>query len=241
MGCDIHLHAEIREHGRWHKVDPSFPCRDCNGTGTRNTKHAKTKEDIEQLCWWCKGSKVAREWYGGRNYDLFAMLADVRNGRGFAGCYTGSGFKPISDPKGLPSDVCWEIKEESDRWGCDGHSHSYLTVKELLEYPVDDMYSIKSGIMDVQTYHEWKEREKTDPKAWPAGWCGGISGPNVVTVDEEELPARPDATHVVGEWPTSYRECAEYFFGSKGTLAELQKLTDKYGEDNVRIVFWFDN
>ena len=39
-----------------------------------------------------------------RNYDTFAVLADVRNGYGFAGCDTGDGFEPISEPKGFPSD-----------------------------------------------------------------------------------------------------------------------------------------
>ena len=43
--------------------------------------------------------------YGDRNYNLFAILANVRNGTAFAGCKTGEGFNPISNPKGVPSDA----------------------------------------------------------------------------------------------------------------------------------------
>ncbi len=37
-------------------------------------------------------------------------------------------------PKGLPDNVSIEVKTESDEWGIDGHSHSFLTLKELLDY-----------------------------------------------------------------------------------------------------------
>ena len=39
-----------------------------------------------------------------RWYDLFSILGNVRNGYGFAGVTTGSGFVPISDQRGLPKD-----------------------------------------------------------------------------------------------------------------------------------------
>lgn len=40
-----------------------------------------------------------------RNYNTFAMLANVRNGRGFAGCWTSTGFPVIHEPRGLPKDL----------------------------------------------------------------------------------------------------------------------------------------
>lgn len=39
-----------------------------------------------------------------RNYDSFAVLADVRNGSGFAGVKTGEGWDYIAEPRGLPDD-----------------------------------------------------------------------------------------------------------------------------------------
>ena len=53
--------------------------------------------------------------YIGRCYSLFALLANVRN-------Y--AEITPISNPRGLPNDVSEIVKEMSDQWGCDGHSHS---------------------------------------------------------------------------------------------------------------------
>lgn len=38
----------------------------------------------------------------GRHYQLFAVLAGVRNGTGFAGVVTGEAVKPISEPRGYP-------------------------------------------------------------------------------------------------------------------------------------------
>jgi len=41
--------------------------------------------------------------------------------------------EPISPPKGLPEDVSFMTKLDSDIWGEDGHSHSWLSSDELLE------------------------------------------------------------------------------------------------------------
>lgn len=54
---------------------------------------------------------VATFWDDERHYQLFSVLADVRNGYGFAGVPTGEWVKPISSPRGIPQDFeyyCWE-------------------------------------------------------------------------------------------------------------------------------------
>lgn len=40
-----------------------------------------------------------------RSYNTFAMLANVRNGYGFAGCRTSTGFPVIHEQRGLPEDL----------------------------------------------------------------------------------------------------------------------------------------
>lgn len=51
-----------------------------------------------------------------RNYQRFAELAGVR----------GAG----PEPKGLPDDISDSAAADSEGWGVDGHSHSWLTLKE---------------------------------------------------------------------------------------------------------------
>jgi hypothetical protein len=54
---------------------------------------------------------VATFWDDERHYQLFAALADVRNGYGFAGVPYAEWIRPISAPRGLPKDFeyyCWE-------------------------------------------------------------------------------------------------------------------------------------
>jgi hypothetical protein len=61
--------------------------------------------------------------YNGRNYTLFGALAGVRN----------RGVRLISDrDRGLPKDVSKEIRQLSEKYGIDGHSHNYLYLYEIL-------------------------------------------------------------------------------------------------------------
>src|SRR5579864_445476 len=99
MGCDIHAAIEVKKDGKW----------------------TAFKEKIFKYAWYDPDSDYApfREQftstpYAERNYDTFAILANVRSGHGFAGCLTGDGFEPISDPRGLPDDVDPETARDSD-------------------------------------------------------------------------------------------------------------------------------
>lgn len=46
-----------------------------------------------------------------RSYNTFAMLANVQNGYGFAGCRTSTGFPVIHEQRGLPEDL--EVDENA--------------------------------------------------------------------------------------------------------------------------------
>ena len=59
-----------------------------------------------------------------RNYDLFAVIADVRN-------Y--ANIKPISEPKGIPDDISLITSIDCERIGRDGHSHSWLDSSEIIK------------------------------------------------------------------------------------------------------------
>ena len=52
-----------------------------------------------------------------RHYQLFAVLAGVRNGTGFAGVVTGEPVKPIAEPRGYPKDFVSECPDVFDANG----------------------------------------------------------------------------------------------------------------------------
>jgi hypothetical protein len=69
-----------------------------------------------------------------RDYGLFGVLVGVR----WYNCPN-----KISECRGLPSDVSKEISLFSDYYGSDGHSHSYLTFEELLNYKHWEEYNLE--------------------------------------------------------------------------------------------------
>ena len=188
---------------------------------------------------------VVRGWYEARNYDMFAMLADVRNGRGFAGTDTGDGFKPISKPRGFPTDASPEVRESYLEWDADGHSHSFHTVRQLLEYDWNQSTTCR-GFVDPLNYKKWVA---TGQRRSPEHWCGDVSGPRVEKVSNEKMQEllSTSATSIEEEkdfpryytqisWQVSYAQAAGRFLDLlQGSLTSLGPY------DDVRIVFWFDN
>ena len=67
-----------------------------------------------------------------RSYWLFSILAGVRGAE-----------KPISEPRGIPENASFEYKKELEKWEGDAHSISYVSFKELKEYPEKDGFSYK--------------------------------------------------------------------------------------------------
>jgi hypothetical protein len=229
MGCDIHMFAEKKVNDKWEKIGKVFP-----NPYYRPNEESKIEEDGYE---W--NPKFTDTPYRGRNYDLFAILADVRNGYGFAGIPTGEGFVPISEPKGLPNNVSKEIEDESDGWGGDGHSHSWFTLKEIKDY--DWNQTTKSyGVISLDQYKEFK---KTGIP--PESYSSMISGPNIKVVSAEEMDKIVEENsheqgiqyHVHVVWGTTYKDSVGSFFFEK----TLKHLEEQGSDDNVRIVFWFDN
>lgn len=114
MGCDIHCFVEKRSKtGKWEKI----------------TGFVSDFYDPESDYFNKEEYKNADSPLDERSYVEFSILAGVRNRWDIV---------PISEPKGVPSDVCSDIKREIDNWDPDGHSHSYLTAKEISDYVSDD-------------------------------------------------------------------------------------------------------
>jgi hypothetical protein len=127
MGCDIHFYVE-----RWTSSNDYLGPRDLKDD--RDQKINELLDDVPVSYRWVSVDNWQiedgewqidwnDEYYGGRNYYLFSILADVRND---------GGVEPICYPKGIPDDASCGYLYKCDQWDSDAHSHSYFTLDELL-------------------------------------------------------------------------------------------------------------
>lgn len=203
MGCDIHMFSEYysKNKNTWVNFDH----------WEYNEHYEEGNEDGEPKM------NIVPVW-SDRNYTLFTVLAGVRDYSEKTAC--------ISPPKGLPPDVCQIVKEESDRWGSDGHSHSYLTLKELKDFNKNKVKIIYSGLVSKE------DAEKLDKgEGFPQSWCQWASPKfNFVYREwEEEIDVLSPLINILEER-----------MKDKFWLFDKDKEYPEY-EDKVRIVFWFDN
>lgn len=238
MGTDIHMLAEVRKDGRW---QPAYPL---------------------QAHEWRDGELGYPHPYNDRNYDLFAMLADVRNGYGFAGIPTGAGFVPLAPQRGLPTDLCDEYRALDYELG--DHSQTWVTLAELLDYDWSQT-TIKTGVVDAVTYARWRQyTEKYQPWSGPESYSGAISGGRVRNITNEEMDAvlatlkartgdsyarrerdtdGPEITNLYTsiEWEAPYAIRAGTFYTI--TMPKLQAFARSEGVSpiDVRLVFGFDS
>lgn len=220
MGCDIHLYVEKKVKGKW----------------VKQSGFVSDYYDPKSEYFGKEEFKSTDTPWSGRNYRLFSVLADVRNGRGFAGIDTGNAIEPISKPKGLPVDVSPEVRSVSEDWGCDGHSHSYLTLSELKGYAWDKKM-VNRGYVSLEGYRELKKEAK------PNCWCGDVGGQNVVKISPDmasDIKSGPTVKsyYVRMEWEDSIKDYCRHFIEFMFPL--LEKVANGK-PDHVRIVFWFDN
>lgn len=244
MGCDIHFYVERRVNGRWVTADKWTP-----------NKYASEEDSNEPKF----EIEYGNQFYTGRNYDLFAILANVRNGRGFAGIKTGEGFDPISEPRGIPEDCCPEYRSAAEYYGVDGHSHSYQTVAELLAYNWTQK-TRHQGYVTPDQWALWKNDGK--PKDWRGGVCGG----SVRVVPESEMALAVKRTGVeiydlaypgrgkqkesvaavndqVGGSAYCLVDWVEPYYKSVGDFLSncMPRLWSLGAPEDVRIVYFFDN
>ena len=121
MGCDIHTRIEYQnEKGDWlcgdfFRINPYYSADD---------PYEADPYSVVGVC-------------DGRNYELFAVLADVRN-------YSHVPY--IEEPRGFPDDACRRTRRDYMEWGYDSHSPSWFTLKELIDYRKSAASTIKRSI-----------------------------------------------------------------------------------------------
>jgi len=196
-------------------------------------------EDEPKEGWQVSGFELD---YFGRNYDVFGMLADVRNGIGFAGINLGDGFEPIDEPRGVPVDAGERWLSYVEEWDCDGHSHGYFYLKELKELLTNGYFDKETkhrGIVSLQEYREMETRGGGRPSSWSID----ISGPGIRIVTPKELDTIDldlGKIYVSVEWKETYRESGQYLIDFIEKLVEYE-IESGACHNCVRMCFLFDN
>lgn len=134
MGCDIHIFVERKEGNKWVVVKGINPLIEFYQNLMQKPLYSRNKQYyLEQLKYVrTYKPKVYENWiYSDRNYQLFAILANVRNNFNII---------PIDYPRGLPKDISNVVFEEYKSYGISTHSASYFTLRELLEFDWDGNY-----------------------------------------------------------------------------------------------------
>lgn len=200
MGCDIHMYVEYKKEEKWIHGDYFKP----------NPYFNKNAPDPYE------GEFERIEIYGGRNYILFSVLAGVRD-------YTNS-RKPVAEPKGIPEDCSEYVLKDYRDWDCDGHTHSWLTLKELEEYQQQAPPMKFTGMLSPAQAKDLDEEGIT-----PSSWCQWTNKEDYVRREWEE--ENTVLIPLIEKLETRAIELLKYGYGE---LNETNK-------ENIRIVIWFDN
>ena len=193
MGCDIHCYKEKLVNGKWVSADEWVEEDDGDGGTYMEVPYRKR--------------------FSERNYNLFGLLCDnVRTSH------------PLSfAERGMPEDASIEVKAEVERWDCDGHSHSYLSLQELKDLleRLDSSTVNVSGMMPSDRLEQFQASMATESPDYDLmyPYCQFTTLP---------------------EWECfSVEVPASYMIG--GALKRLIETFEGVDGDDQRLVFFFDN
>jgi hypothetical protein len=196
MGCDIHMYTEKKDHkGVWR-------CTDFYEVNQYYNEDEKDEWEPEFNHF---------DFYRGRNYELFGVLAGVR-----------SEAVKFIPPKGVPLDASKECQADFKRWDSDAHTPSWLTLGEIKQLQKDIGNTVKrSGMISQTQMDELKNGKKPDT------WCGWTSNDSYVHAEWEDEYNPLDG----------FIEQLNTFLSMKFWKHEIDAMNDS----DFRVVFWFDN
>lgn len=163
--------------------------------------------------------------YDSRNYALFATLANVRN-------YGNTEY--IDEPRGLPEDMTDYVRLEwDDTWYWDGHSCSYLTLQELIDFHNKGVKLKRKGMIGPEA-----QKALDEDGILPTTWCQAT---NQVGWEFREWE---EENEVLVPLINKLKERADelsfiYDFSWDGNEEARKRAYE--ASKNIRIVFWFDN
>ena len=200
---------------------------------------------------------VKTSWGMDRNYTLFAILAGVRNGYGFAGVYRHEPVTPIAEDRGIPDFVNsdeegqstqfynpWfgapygdSDEQEFDTW-LGEHSFTYMTVQEILDWEGWDNQLQYGGVITREEYENTIAHGKD-----PEYWAGAVNGPQVIKISQHDYEKMKKEnyptdkiTHITCYWKNqqTLRDDFDWF------LKEIKRIANEHGPDTY-LVIGFDS
>lgn len=257
MGTDIHPAVEVRRNGVWRYHTPKTICpyyydyEFDRVTGQRITRLDADGSPIRSK--WDRCKYRLPEFFSERNYRVFAVLGDVRNGSGFAGVYTHDYIPPIQSQRGFPDGMDHRTRAKMS----DEHSEGWVTLDELQAYDYDQMFT-EGGVLNEAEYLRTAITGEL-----PQSWSGGISGPDIRIISPEDYAKLYDSPislltekdrdkhrninydrkaryHIAHKWERKLRDQVSAI--PDEMVPYLEKLIPKGGTpEDVRLVFDFDS
>ena len=223
MGCDIHIVIQREETpGNWREI-------------VYQTEPYGNKKPVD-------GFPVAPAPFMNRNYDLFGLLADVRNGSGFAGIVTGDGWSSIAPDRGLPEGfdeeaVAPDPTRPKGPRSLGDHSFTWVTLDELKAFPWDSTVTQLYGCVKASEYEALVAVGET-----PTQYSGGIFGPDTHVYSPHDYALAKDFGELVKEpyvrmsWPETARSATHDWPGT--VIPWLDSLAEGRA---LRLILGFDS
>ena len=253
MGTDIHIKVEAKHNGAWNDVsDKAMPLR------AKAYKIWDNHPDFEIISQEEK-NKITREFFNqspeGRNYTVFALLADVRNGFGFAGCEI---FKPLKHfpLRGLPAEA-YEEMEDSEWYNGGYHSFNHFTYEELIKSDLWEQPVNEKGYIQIDVFLKYLKAKETNPNTTPESYCGDSWGSGIEKIGSRDIRKKmfegsleqwikekeeqDIKVYVKHDWEdrTCLQDSAFYHWLKSDAMKNL--VEESGGSDDVRIIVSFDS
>jgi len=184
-------------------------------------------------CYWCKGTgKAQEEWYRGRNYALFARLADVRTG--------GGNITQHAPPRGFPPATSNEVNEKLGELDGDLHSHTWFLLSELLKIDWDKQTYDEERCVTQEGFAQWKAGGELD---WKMTSTLAMQGEGIELTNIEMENLIESKVSLPRHWTRIiHREPYGEAFGVaiRELRAHARRKLDA-APDQVRMIFAFDN
>ncbi|MEQ1675052.1 MAG: hypothetical protein ABL876_00045 [Chitinophagaceae bacterium] len=185
------------------------------------------------------GGWSVTEWYDNRNYNAFSVLANVRNGYGFAGVDTGDSWPYIQSGRELPEDACPEVIQYMSSYD---HDAGWITLEEFTKYDWSVARN-KRGMVDKSQYLEWLTKGAATGTG-PHSWCGDVSGAMIRHVDNETMSGLIQGVCPV-EVGKKYYTKVQWVQTARAACSDLiesmKELAGEVGERECRVHFYFDS